>query len=57
VREAAPIFGGQAEEAPRPTLAPTAPAEPAETGSNGGDDTNKPRRTGWWAKRLLGDKG
>jgi hypothetical protein len=32
---------------------------PAPIVSGGGDtDENKPRRTGWWAKRLLGgDKG
>jgi ribonuclease E len=59
VREPAPMAGaGSASDvtpmpAPQPAL-PPAPAEP----SNGGDEAAKPRRTGWWAKRLLGgDKG
>jgi hypothetical protein len=37
---------------PEPQPAPQAP-EPAPA-----EEANKPRRTGWWAKRLLGgDKG
>jgi len=57
VREPAPSFGGGAPVAipmpqPVPMPAPIVTA-PAET-----DDAGKPRRTGWWAKRLLGgDKG
>ena len=48
VREPAPILS---ESAPVPMPAPIVSA-PAE------EDASKPRRTGWWAKRLLGgDKG
>jgi hypothetical protein len=41
-----------------PTAAP--PAEPAsvpaaaEPDEQPADDASKPRRTGWWAKRVLG---
>jgi ribonuclease E len=60
VREAAPVFGASApavtpmpETQPVPPPAPEAISEPAPA-----EDANKPRRTGWWAKRLLGgDKG
>jgi ribonuclease E len=54
VREPAPVFGDGA-----PTAIPAAPppAEPAPiVTSAAGDDADKPRRTGWWAKRILGDK-
>jgi ribonuclease E len=57
VREPAPVFGGPAET-PQPALTP-APAievEPAGAETGGGEDAGKPRRTGWWAKRLLGGK-
>jgi len=35
--------------APQPQPAPTVTATTANA-----DETDKPRRTGWWAKRLLG---
>jgi ribonuclease E len=57
VREPAPVFGGPAET-PQPALTP-APAievESAGAETGGGEDAGKPRRTGWWAKRLLGGK-
>jgi ribonuclease E len=52
VREPAPIFG---EAAPAPVSAPL-PIEsaPVVTTSAGTEDASKPRRTGWWAKRMLG---
>lgn len=60
VREPAPVFsagstpGVTATPAPEPAPAPAAASEPAPAD----DDASKPRRTGWWAKRLLGgDKG
>ena len=54
VREPAPVFGGSTpvamptpQQPPTPTVISTAEA-----------DANKPKRSGWWAKRLLGgDKG
>jgi ribonuclease E len=55
VREPAPIFGGST---PAPTPMPSAPQpEPSPAASAPEDDANKPRRTGWWAKRMLGGKG
>jgi ribonuclease E len=54
VREPAPIFSG-AEPVVLPM--PPQPAPPTMIVSNA-DEANKPRRTGWWAKRLMGgDKG
>jgi ribonuclease E len=59
VREPAPSFSASEPvvtpmPAPQPAPPPpTAAAEPAPA-----DDAGKPRRTGWWAKKLLGgDKG
>jgi ribonuclease E len=52
VREAAPVFGAGSEPAmpaPPPASSPPPVTEPTST-----DDAAKPRRTGWWAKRLLG---
>jgi ribonuclease E len=54
VREPAPILG-EAAPAPVPT-APPAESVHVVTTSAGTEDTSKPRRTGWWAKRMLGDK-
>jgi ribonuclease E len=59
VREAAPVVGAStpavtATPAAQPEPAPAVASEPAPAA----DDASKPRRTGWWAKRLLGgDKG
>jgi hypothetical protein len=50
VREPAPVFG---DSAPVPIPAPA--SEPTPVVTSAGDDANKPRKTGWWAKRLLGD--
>ncbi len=50
VREAAPVFG---DSAPAPIPAPA--AEPAPVVTSAAEDASKPRKTGWWAKRLLGD--
>jgi ribonuclease E len=55
VREPAPICG----EPPAASAAPSQPvAPPAVVVISEEDEANRPRRTGWWAKRLLGgDKG
>jgi ribonuclease E len=53
VREPAPVFG---DAAPAPMPAVTPPPEAMPVVTSAGDDASKPRRTGWWAKRLLGDK-
>lgn len=54
VREPAPIFG----EPPPATMVAPSPSSPAPvvvtTTAGEHSDADKPRRTGWWAKRLLG---
>ena len=52
VREAAPVFG---DSVPAPIPAPLPPPEPAPVVTSAAEDASKPRKTGWWAKRLLGD--
>jgi ribonuclease E len=53
VREPAPIFGGS-----DPVVMPPPAPTPTVISTAEGDDTSKPKRSGWWAKRLLGgDKG
>jgi len=54
VREPAPVFSDTSAPIPMPTPQP-APA-PVVTSTAEADDAAKPRRTGWWAKRLLGGK-
>ncbi len=56
VREPAPIFSSQHAEAPQPAQTPAVSVEMAVSSSSESDNASKPRRTGWWAKRLLGDK-
>jgi hypothetical protein len=52
VREPAPVFSsGQGFTAPPPPQ----PSEPAESSTEeSADEEGKPRKTGWWAKRILG---
>jgi ribonuclease E len=56
VREPAPTFSASVVTpmpAPQPVPSAASTPEPAPV-----EDAGKPRRTGWWAKRLLGgDKG
>ncbi len=55
VREPAPVFGDSAPAAtPAPAPAPVPEPAPATLAAPEADDAAKPRRTGWWAKRLLG---
>ena len=56
VREPAPVFREALADMPAPSPMPA--VAPASVVSNDveGEDTSKPRRTGWWAKRLLDDK-
>ena len=52
VREPAPVFSGSA---PAVTPTPmTAPPPPAPVVSSTAEADSKPKRSGWWAKRLLG---
>jgi ribonuclease E len=53
VREPAPVFGEAAPVAVPPPPPEPVPA-PAITSAAESEDANRPRRTGWWAKRLLG---
>jgi ribonuclease E len=60
VREPAPVFSGESAPVVMPMPAPQPVPMPAPIVSSSAetDDASKPRRTGWWAKRLLGgDKG
>jgi len=57
VREPAPISGSS--EAPQPAPAqPAAPAAPPpvvnEIGESEGENTDQPRRRGWWSRRIAG---
>jgi ribonuclease E len=54
VREPAPVAGGNGE--PPIPLPPPAPRPvPAIAETNEAEDANRPRRTGWWARRIAGD--
>ncbi|MBM3530445.1 MAG: hypothetical protein FJX62_20365, partial [Alphaproteobacteria bacterium] len=57
VREPAPLFvTGEPAVTPMPSPQP-APPSPAAS-EQAADDAGKPRRTGWWARRMMGgDKG
>jgi ribonuclease E len=50
VREPAPVGSSAPVTIPTPPPAP----EPPPVVTSDGDDASKPRKTGWWAKRLLG---
>jgi ribonuclease E len=57
VREPAPLAGGNGEPPiPLPPAAPR-PVPPVipETSEGEAEDANRPRRTGWWARRIAGD--
>jgi ribonuclease E len=57
VREAPPTFTAS-EPMVTPMPAPQPAPQPPAAEAGPADDSAKPRRTGWWAKRLLGgDKG
>jgi len=53
VREPAPVFSGSATPVVTPMPAPPPPA-PTVISTAGTDDASKPKKSGWWAKRLLG---
>ena len=59
VREPAPVFGeGAPVVTPMPAPQPPTPPATIVTSTAESEDESKPRRTGWWAKRMLGgDKG
>jgi ribonuclease E len=54
VREPAPISGHQ-ETSPPSTPQPAAPApQPVITEPGDNEDANRPRRSGWWSRRIAG---
>jgi ribonuclease E len=56
VRERAPIGGSDDAAPPAPTapVAPTPAPEPVINEAAATEDTNQPRKTGWWSRRFAG---
>jgi ribonuclease E len=56
VREPAPFVGGGdwTPPAPPPMPAPPPDATPVAADSGEADDSSKPRRSGWWSRRIAG---
>jgi hypothetical protein len=53
VREPAPVFSSEAAETPAP-VPPPSPAPPVVIETGEAEPANQPRKTGWWARRLMG---
>ena len=57
VREPAPSFtSGRGFTPPQEPTPPAHEPPPASAEDSSGDE-GKPRKTGWWAKRMFGEKG
>jgi len=54
VREPAPISGNQEASQPAPTQPPPPAPQPVITEHGESEDTNRPRRSGWWSRRSAG---
>ncbi len=54
VREPAPISGNQEASQPAPTQPPPPAPQPVITEHGESEDTNRPRRSGWWSRRIAG---
>jgi len=54
VREPAPVFTTGQGFTPTPPPQPQASESAASPAEESSDDEGKPRKTGWWAKRILG---
>jgi ribonuclease E len=55
VREPAPQALRDEASPPAPSFTPPAPSiEPVESSSAESEDSDRPRRSGWWSKRVLG---
>jgi ribonuclease E len=55
VREPAPISVGSEHSAtPEPAASPNEPPQPVVISPTEGDDSDRPRRSGWWSRRVLG---
>lgn len=58
VREPAPVAGIPGAEPPHPTSAPAVQIAVESLGPSAQDtEAERPRRTGWWARRFAADKG
>jgi ribonuclease E len=56
VREPAPTFTSGQGFTPPPRSEPSPTREPSAPEESSGDD-NKPRKSGWWSRKVFGDKG
>jgi ribonuclease E len=55
VREPAPISVGREHSAAHePAALPSEPPQPVVVSPTEGDDSDRPRRSGWWSRRVLG---
>jgi ribonuclease E len=54
VREPALASPREASLHPEPSAAPVPPAEPAVPSAVASENNDRPRRSGWWSKRVLG---
>src|SRR5262245_29051110 len=55
VREPAPISVGREDSATHePAASPSEPPQPVVISPTEGDDSDRPRRSGWWSRRMLG---
>jgi ribonuclease E len=54
VREPAPFVIGSGDAPVTPVLVPPPPSPSASVEADNAEQSAQPRRTGWWAKRLLG---
>jgi len=54
VREPAPISGNQDVSQPAPPQPPPPAPQPVITELGESEDTNRPRRSGWWSRRIAG---
>jgi ribonuclease E len=54
VREPAPISGNQEASQPAPTQPSPPAAQPVITELGESEETNRPRRSGWWSRRSAG---
>jgi ribonuclease E len=53
VRERAPTARLGGDPSPRPVPTPE-PAEPVVSSPTEAEDATRPRRSGWWSRRILG---
>jgi ribonuclease E len=55
VREPAPISVGREHSGTHePAASPSEPPQPVVISPTDGDDSDRPRRSGWWSRRVLG---